>query len=545
MSQKLDRRGFLGGVAAAGLFTAESYPRSGGGKDRIQMAQIGPEQSQAVNSQTAGIWAEIKVIDSVTGRSIPLVELETVNALRFVTDNAGRVAFHEPGLLDREIFFSVRSHGYEVQKDGFGIAGARLTPRAGEVSVIKIARHNVAERLCRLSGEGLYRDSVLLGYNPPLPDPLDPGKVAGQDSIQAAIYNNRVYWFWGDTARMNYPLGLFRTAGATTPIPDVNDPASDPAGGIAFEYFVDESSGFTRAMMPLPERPQGVIWVDGVIVVPDLAGNERLVGHYSRRNGLEGEYEQGIAVFNLESAIFESAKQLPLDETWRHPSTHPIVYVEHGRRWLLFGSPTPNVRVPANLQDVLNPARYEALTCAKVGGDVNSPEPDLGPDGRPRWRWRKDLPPVSSETEHRWVTEGKIKPEFARFCPENSANPEERVILHSGSVRWNTYRQRWVLVACQIYGTTSFLGEVWYSESAHPTGPFSRAVKVITHDNKTFYNVCHHSFLDRDGGRVIHFEGTYANTFSGNSDKTPRYDYNQILYRLELDAEALSAARSE
>jgi hypothetical protein len=174
-------------------------------------------RSSAPNS--ASIWAEIQVIDSVTGRGIPLVELETVNALRFVTDNAGRVAFHEPGLMGREVFFNVRSHGYEAQKDGFGISGAKVTPRAGQVSVIKLTRRNVAERLCRLTGEGLYRDSVLLGYKPPLPDPLNPGQVAGQDSIQATVYRDRVYWFWGDTSRMNYPLGLFRMAGATTPVP--------------------------------------------------------------------------------------------------------------------------------------------------------------------------------------------------------------------------------------------------------------------------------------------------------------------------------------
>jgi hypothetical protein len=507
---------------------------------------VPPVRSQNVNSphNTAGIWAEIQVIDSVTGRGIPQVELETVNALRFVTDNAGRVAFHEPGLMDRELFFSIRGHGYEAQRDGFGIAGARVTPRAGEVSVIRLTRQNVAERLCRLTGEGLYRDSVLLGYHPPLPDPLNPGKVAGQDSIQAAIYNDRVYWFWGDTARMNYPLGLFRMAGATTPVPDVNDPASDPAGGIAYEYFVNET-GFTRAMMPLPERPEGVVWVGGVFVVPDRKGTDKLVGHYSRRRGLEGELEQGIAVYNLKEAIFESAKQLPLEETWRRPSGHPIIYREHGRKWLLFGSPTPNVRVPVTLEDVLDQAKYEAFTCAKAGGDPKSPEPDIGPDGRPRWRWQKSLPPVNSETECNWVRDGKIKPEHARFCPVDAAKPEDRVMLHSGSVRWNTYRKQWVLVAGQIYGTPSFLGEVWYSESPHPTGPFSRAVRVLTHDRKTFYNVCHHSFLDRDGGRVIHFEGTYTNTFSGNPDRTPRYDYNQILYRLNLDTDALRAARAE
>jgi hypothetical protein len=34
---------------------------------------------------------------------------------------------------------------------------------------------------------------------------------------------------------------------------------------------------------------------------------------------------------------------------------------------------------------------------------------------------------------------------------------------------------------------------------------------------------------------VIFFEGTYTATFSAASEKTPRYDYNQIMYRLRLD----------
>ncbi|MBP86631.1 MAG: hypothetical protein CMJ64_07945 [Planctomycetaceae bacterium] len=40
--------------------------------------------------------------------------------------------------------------------------------------------------------------------------------------------------------------------------------------------------------------------------------------------------------------------------------------------------------------------------------------------------------------------------------------------------------------------------------------------------------------LDKDGGRVIFFEGTYTNMFSGNNDQTPRYNYNQIMYKLDL-----------
>jgi hypothetical protein len=40
--------------------------------------------------------------------------------------------------------------------------------------------------------------------------------------------------------------------------------------------------------------------------------------------------------------------------------------------------------------------------------------------------------------------------------------------------------------------------------------------------------------FDQKGGRVIYFEGTYTAEFSGNTDPTPRYDYNQIMYRLDL-----------
>src|SRR5439155_1006203 len=68
-------------------------------------------------------WAEIRVIDAASGRGVPLVELETVNGLKFVTDNRGRVAFQEPGLMERQIFFSVRSHGDEAPKVCFGWPG--------------------------------------------------------------------------------------------------------------------------------------------------------------------------------------------------------------------------------------------------------------------------------------------------------------------------------------------------------------------------------------------------------------------------------------
>jgi hypothetical protein len=303
----------------------------------------------------------------------------------------------------------------------------------------------------------------------------------------------------------------------------------DPASGIAFDYFVGPD-GFARAMMPLPERPKGVVWIDSVFTVPDEKGNEKLVAHYSRREGLAKELEHGVAVFDDAKASFVPAKQLPLEEKWRHPRWHAVLLVEGGTKWLLFGRPGPNVRVPATLAAVLDPARYEALTCEAEKG---------------AWRWQKELPPTDSATEQRWVKAGKLKAEQARFYPANAAAPGERVRLHSGTVRWNAYRKRWVMLAGEIGGKPSHLGEVWYAEAGHPTGPFAKAVKVVTHDRQSFYNVCHHAFLDRAGGRVVHFEGTYTADFSGSSHRTARYEYNQVLYRLDLDDVRLRPARAE
>jgi hypothetical protein len=83
------------------------------------------------------------------------------------------------------------------------------------------------------------------------------------------------------------------------------------------------------------------------------------------------------------------------------------------------------------------------------------------------------------------------------------------------------------------------LGEVWFSEAPTPEGPWINAVKVATHDrgsngDYTFYNPALHPYFDQAGGQYIYFEGTYTNTFSGNSVLTPLYDYNQIMYRLDL-----------
>jgi hypothetical protein len=87
----------------------------------------------------------------------------------------------------------------------------------------------------------------------------------------------------------------------------------------------------------------------------------------------------------------------------------------------------------------------------------------------------------------------------------------------------------------QVHGSTSYLGEIWYAEGDTPTGPWVYARKIVTHDKYTFYNVGQHPLFDQENGRLIYFEGTYTESFSGNPVPTPRYNYNQIMYRLDLN----------
>ena len=118
------------------------------------------------------------------------MELETVHRVAH-TDSAGIVAFDEPALMGKKYFFTVASHGYEFPADGFGFHGVQLDVKPGGEAKLKIKRINIAERLYRITGEGIYRDSVLAGRKPPIKNPLLNAQVVGQDSVMAAVYRTR------------------------------------------------------------------------------------------------------------------------------------------------------------------------------------------------------------------------------------------------------------------------------------------------------------------------------------------------------------------
>ena len=492
-------------------------------------------------SAPAAEFFEIQVVDADTGRGVPLVELKTVNHAIYLTDSAGRAAIHEPGLAGQTVFFHVRSHGYEYPRDGFGMAGARVKVVPGKKEVLKIKRLNVAERLYRITGQGTYRDSVLLGYEPPIENPLLNAQVMGQDSIQRAIYRGKIYWFWGDTLRVSYPLGNFRMSGATSALPDGG--GLDPAAGINLRYFKGQD-GFVKGMFPI--EPKGdLIWADGFMVLKEESGREEMIAHYIRLKGLGKNTGRGIAIYNDEKEEFEQLAKLELKEPWRFPHGHPVAITNNGTSYFYFGLALPNVRVRADRAAILDTNAYEAFTCIADGSSAEANEVKLLRDenGRLVYRWTKMAPPTGPKEEMAFIKAGLMKPEEARFVPMD-AETGKAVQLHAGSVAWNAYRRKCISIATQIYGT-SMLGEIWYSEADEPTGPWRKSQKVVTHEKYSFYNPAHHPFFDQEGGRIIYFEGTYTADFSGSPTHSPRYDYNQVMYRLDLADERLSRKDAE
>src|SRR5687767_3517528 len=129
--------------------------------------------------QSDGYFA-IQVVDEQTGRGVPLVQLETVDQVRFVTDSNGLVAIDDPAMMNQKIFFKLTSHGYEFKKDMFDYPGEALEVKPGARATLKIKRINIAERLYRVTGAGIYRDSVLLGEKPPIKQPLLNAQVVGR-----------------------------------------------------------------------------------------------------------------------------------------------------------------------------------------------------------------------------------------------------------------------------------------------------------------------------------------------------------------------------
>ena len=474
----------------------------------------------------------IQVIDAETGRGVPLVELKSTNSVSYVSDSAGNIAFDDEEFFGQQVWFAIKSHGYEYPKDGFGFRGKRLKIVPGGSTVIRLPRINIAERLYRVTGSGIYRDTIKLGLKPPKGHRQLNGKVMGSDSIVSAVYNKKLHLFWGDTNRPEYPLGNFHVPGAVAQIPQPI--GFDPAKGLPIEYFVDKKTGFAKETCKMPG--EGPTWLNGLCVVK-REGKEVLLGKYVKVAEPLHIYEKGIVQFNDAKNVFEKVRQfedshdLILDgHTFQHP--------DNGNRFVYSCNPFPVVRVPADFDSVTDPNKYQSFSYFDEKSTNSNPIIARDQTGKPILKWREYGPVMTTKLENQLVKKGLLM-ENERYFKTQDIDTRKRIEFGAGSCKWNPYRKKWIVIATQAFGGPSFLGEVYYLESDDLTGPWETAKKIVTHDKYSFYNPLHHPYFDQEGGRVIYFEGTYTTLFTQDVPKTPRYDYNQIMYRLDLSDKRL------
>jgi hypothetical protein len=262
-------------------------------------------------------YFRLQVVDEATNRGVPLAELTTTSNSRFITDSNGLAAIDAPELMNQKVYFSVSSHGYTHDADQFGYRGEAFDVKAGGSGQIKLKRVNIAERLYRITGAGIYRDTVLLGQKAPIAQPLLNAKVTGQDTVMATPYRGKLYWFYGDTNRAAYPLGNFAVSGATSLLPSAG--GLNPSIGVDLTYWTD-AEGFSKQMLPLTPALGGPIWVGGAFTIRDGA-QERLLSRYVHLKSGGATGENGLAIFNDAKAIFE--KKLAFD-TPLFPDGHPF-----------------------------------------------------------------------------------------------------------------------------------------------------------------------------------------------------------------------------
>ena len=423
----------------------------------------------------------IDIIDAENGWPVPLVELRANHHVAFVSDNAGVIAMDAPELMGVDTWFTVRGHGYGVAKDRFGYEGVRLTPTLGGHLKVEVHRELPGKRLGRLTGGGIFAESQKLG----LAMGWKEQGILGCDSVQIAEHNGKLFWAWGDTTLARYPLGIFDMLSGTTSLRPLE--SFEPPLRLRFDYFRD-GSGHPRGVARMPGS--GPTWISGYVSLSDRSGRDRLVATYVKIQPPLTAYEAGLCVWDDEAARFERHRilwersdddpKLPLV-----PDGHPAFWTdEGGNEWILFGDPFPRLKCPATFEAWEDPSQWQPI------------DP------------QKSVTALDGSSE--------IEP-------------------HRGSIAWNAYRGKWVTVFTQMRGGPSLLGEIWYAEADTPTGPWANAVKVVTHDNYTFYNPRLHPELTPSDSPILLFEGTYTMQFADHAAPTPRHDYNQIMYRIDLD----------
>lgn len=420
----------------------------------------------------SGLYFRIFCMDATTGEGVPLVLLRTGNYLEFYSDSAGNIAFFEPGLMDQPVFFSVLADGYKFLSGGQQYpppydSGIVLQTTSGGTATVAVTRMQHAHRMYRLTGAGLYRDTMLVGAD--VPASVRARAVAepstgsfGQDTVMVAAYKGKVFWTWGDTvcprsARQNNcdQTGMY-SVGATSCLPATDPQHCSAAAPPNLQYFAQESPlGFhhPQPLAPIPPLDQNT-WLSALVVINANTTDEALYAYFFKNPGDgagPGTALQGMARWNDTTQQFVPVSYWPMNTTLSLDHTVQVLSpADANSGFVYFAHNGVNARVPASAAALASYAAFEMLS---------------------------------------WPT------------------PAE---WGSGSVNWNAWAERYVYVGAGD-GDAMYVG---FSQTLQ--GPWEYATIVASHNTSgsSCYNPVHLPHMDLEQGRVISFACTYTAMWS-------------------------------
>ena len=565
-----------------------------------------------LSSASSSPFFGIRVVDSASGRGVPLVLLRTVNYITHWTDSLGYVAFFEPGMMDQPVFFGVLSDGYQFDSERH--LQLRSTDRAATIAhtaeedaatdpfdaglilhtttngsaVVYVKRTQLAERAYRLTGGGLYRDSVLLGLPAPVPSPLlDRSGVVEQDTLMASHrpYRGRRYIFFGDSAcprsrRQDNCDGTgMYSVGATTCEPSTEGCSTKGDTPPVLDYFIStEASGFSH---PLPMAPMEPLdrntWIACILATrptphPSAHGditmtNQTMYAVFMKPAPNTSETDiTGVLKWSDEQSQFQLVTYWPLKN---FVATTNFATAARGvQRFAPSSSKLPSESDPSAPSDddgyfyltmsfvymrvpehqLANLSAYEAFTPLLANSSLE--QPVLDPAG---WGWKQGAVPVLQSDEAKLIALGVLPPSEAHFQVRDVTSGHT-LGVGIGTVNYNEALGQYLLIT--EYSSTDRRGAIFAGVSSSLTGPWTYVTPVLSHDvtGASCYNPLHMPWMDEEGGRFIYVACSYTAMWSDKNNPNsqwytcltgvdsyqncatpvPRYEYNNMVYRLDV-----------
>lgn len=449
------------------------------------------------------------VTDRVTGRALPGAIVITPHRT-YVTDSSGAAAIYETGLMNTHASIALAADGYMLAP-----ASVDVVPGLTRTLSIEPDPDQIAVRLYRLNGPGIFRDRVLLGQSTSQGVNAD---MMSQDGPMTAVYRGNLYWTFGDTNHQRADHSNYRGSAASSSL------TADPERWFPLTY-VHQIDGREAAIAPTSEfdHAGALAWPGGLVGVPDAQGIERL---YSTFGIIENAWDTvaiGVGRYNDTTHIFERKAWLDLAKPSR-PGAHAFEVSDGMQSYLHYENLT---RIPATEAGLLDQDGYQTFTALDADGNAARDA-----TGRIRYAWK---PQTAELTASNAASAGAARDELLsghlREARSTAGAPHAIPIVASAR-DYDPYRKRYVEIITEEQNQFIARDATWYAEGDTPMGPWVYARRITGRGSRSIYNPTILPLQKNDGAQLF-FAAVYSNSYVP-VPPLPYYNYSVVMHMLDV-----------